>query len=180
MPISHAGSIDTAKQLSEMEPDFVRIYPTLVLESSLLAQWYTDKRYEPLTLERSVALVKTLHSIFTAKKIKVIRMGLQATTELNDKAVVKAGPFHPAFGELVYGAIFLDTLLAHLHSKPFVNNPLKLVVHPRNHSRMCGHKRCNLDALRSHLNLVHIRVHTDSTLGANTMLVNGSRCEIPV
>jgi histone acetyltransferase (RNA polymerase elongator complex component) len=175
---SEDGALCTGRQLAELGPDFVRIYPTLVLEGSPLARWYAEKRYTPLSLEPCVQLVKKLYRIFFDNGIRVIRMGLQPTTELNDKAAVKAGPFHPAFGELVYSALILDRLIEALSDHPLKTVRLVLRVHPRNLSRVIGYKRANLVVLRQRFGIENIKVSTDPKVTASTILINDRVCRL--
>ena len=91
--------INTAKRVVKLAPDFVRIYPALVIKGSGLARMYRDGSYKPMTLHKAVAQVSLLKAIFERHQIRVIRMGLQPSEELEKK--VLDGPYHPAFGELV-------------------------------------------------------------------------------
>jgi histone acetyltransferase (RNA polymerase elongator complex component) len=91
--------INTAKRVVKLVPDFVRIYPALVIKGSGLARMYRDGSYNPLTLNKAVAQVGLLKAIFEHHHIKVVRVGLQPSEDLRRK--VLGGPFHPAFGELV-------------------------------------------------------------------------------
>ncbi|MBU2621319.1 MAG: radical SAM protein, partial [Proteobacteria bacterium] len=95
-------SLYTAHRISELSPDFVRIYPTIVLAGSSLAVLYMKGKYVPLSLEEGVSITKKAYLIFREKNIKVIRMGLQATEDLREGTSILAGPYHPAFGHLVY------------------------------------------------------------------------------
>ena len=65
-------------------------------------------KFLPLSLDEAVDRVKALYLFFQDKAIPVIRMGLQASEELNSDKTVLAGPYHPAFGHLVLSSIFLD------------------------------------------------------------------------
>jgi len=89
----------TAKKIAELAPDFVRIYPVLVIKGSGLEKMYRDTAYKPLSLSRAIALSCRMKTYFDRHGIRVVRMGLQPSKELEDK--VLAGPYHPAFGELV-------------------------------------------------------------------------------
>lgn len=177
---SEAGAVSTGRRLAECEPDFMRIYPTLVLKGSPLARWYADGRYTPLELDRCVQLVKSLYLIFARHGIRVVRMGLQPTSELNDNAAVLAGPYHPAFGELVHAAVFLDTILTHLAEDPLDRTVLRLTVHPGNLSRLQGQKRSNISVLRSVLKLSSIDVVKDPGLSSSMILINDQPCRLPV
>jgi histone acetyltransferase (RNA polymerase elongator complex component) len=98
----------TAKHIAGLAPDFVRIYPVLVIKGSGLETMYRNITYKPLTLAKAVALCCSLKSLFDQHGIKVVRMGLQPSTELAHKVV--AGPYHAAFGELVMArALFKKT-----------------------------------------------------------------------
>ena len=109
-----ATSLATGRRIADLAPDFVRIYPAVVLKNSLLAKWYKEGKYTPLSLEPCVTLVKKLHLLFDEKKIPVIRMGLQASADLENGTTILAGPYHPAFGHLVYSEIFLDMVKDYL------------------------------------------------------------------
>lgn len=98
----------TARSVAALAPDFVRIYPTLVIKGSGLERLYRENAYRPLSLAKAIVLVCRMKSIFAKYNIKVVRMGLQPSQELESKVV--AGPYHPAFGELVNSrSLFLQT-----------------------------------------------------------------------
>ncbi|MCK7505801.1 MAG: hypothetical protein MZV70_18105 [Desulfobacterales bacterium] len=46
-----AGLLETGRRIADLDPAFVRIYPTLVLAGSLLAEWFRAGRYRPLSLD---------------------------------------------------------------------------------------------------------------------------------
>jgi histone acetyltransferase (RNA polymerase elongator complex component) len=89
----------TARRVAELAPDFVRIYPTLIIKGSGLEKLYLEDAYKPLSLLKAIALTCRVKNIFDQHHIRVVRMGLQPSQELEKKVVV--GPYHPAFGELV-------------------------------------------------------------------------------
>ena len=96
---SPATLMASARQVVALAPDFVRIYPTVVVGGSELAVWYATGRYRPLSLGRAVVLVARMKALFDGVAIPVVRMGLHDTPGL--AAGIVAGPHHPAFGELV-------------------------------------------------------------------------------
>jgi histone acetyltransferase (RNA polymerase elongator complex component) len=89
----------TSKRVAQLAPDFVRIYPALVIKGSGLEKIYQSGKYTPLSLEKAIALSCRMKTIFDQQNIKVVRIGLQPSQELEEK--VLAGPYHPSFGELV-------------------------------------------------------------------------------
>lgn len=97
--------LQTAEDIIKLKPKMVRIYPVLVIKGTELAEQYRLGKYEPLTLEKAVERCKEITYLFEKNKIKVIRIGLQTTDEINDpkkeESQVLAGPYHPCFRELV-------------------------------------------------------------------------------
>ena len=112
------GLAETGRRIALLAPDFVRIYPTLVLAGSELERRFREDRYQPLSLDRAVALTARLYRFFRANGIPVVRTGLQATPDLAPGGAVVAGPHHPAFGQLVQSACFREALLAALRQTP--------------------------------------------------------------
>lgn len=142
----------TTHAVCDMAPDFVRIYPLVVLRDSPLARWVAQGRYTPPTLDHAVDQVKTMYRIFDAAGIPVIRMGLQASDLLASEDVITAGPWHPAFGHLVYSSLMLDSAVDAVEkfsaTRPSgLPGRLVLHVHPRSVSRLLGERRHNMDIL---------------------------------
>jgi histone acetyltransferase (RNA polymerase elongator complex component) len=151
----------TARRLIDLKPDFIRIYPTLVLAGSPLAQWYRKDCYHPLGLDDAVDLVKELYLMFRKNRIGVIRMGLQASEELNDGAVVLAGPYHPAFGHLVQAKVFLDRMRILLETCRDLSRAVQFRVHPHSIPRARGLKNDNIRILKREFRLNQIKVLPD-------------------
>ena len=102
--------IHTAAEVAAMNPDFVRIYPCLVLKDTPLADLYLKRQYQPLSVEEGVGRCKLLLVMFEKAGISVIRIGLQPSEQINLTGDVIAGPYHPAFRELVEAAVARDQL----------------------------------------------------------------------
>ena len=167
------GMLANARQIADLKPDFVRIYPTLVIEGSPLARWFQKGKYTPLNLESAVDRAKELYLFFTDRGIKVIRMGLQASEDLNDGSTVLDGPYHPAFGHMVHSEIFLDKALAAINSEGFTKNRLTISVHPRSISKMRGLNNSNVKKLKNRFQFNSIEVLPDASLGEDDVKIAG-------
>jgi histone acetyltransferase (RNA polymerase elongator complex component) len=165
-------------RIAALNPDFVRIYPTLVLAGSLLARWYAQGRYAPLSLAQAVDLAKGLLNCFGRRRINVIRLGLQPTDDLNADAGVLAGPFHPAFGELAYAALWQEVLRRELSTGNYSGRPLEITLHPALLSRVRGHKNQNIKNLISEFRPAAITTRTDPNLPLDRVLINGRACPL--
>lgn len=165
------GSVGTAEKIIGLNPDFVRIYPTLVLKGSPLAVWYKQGRYTPMLLQDCVLEMKSLYFLFKTHRIPVIRMGLQASEELNDRSIVLAGPYHPALGHMVLSEVMLDNAMDALRAKKPSSAAITLKVHPKSLSRMQGLQSCNLDKIKRELGIRTVHIKTDNSLAADEVRV---------
>lgn len=137
-------TVSGAKSLAQLQPDFVRIYPTLVIKGSGLEQLYHSGRYHPLSLNKAVTLTARLTQIFAEKDIAVIRAGLQSNLEL--EAHLIAGPYHPAFGELVKARRLFHEVRRKLHD--YRNRPCRITIAIQDQSLLTGNKEENLLRLK--------------------------------
>jgi histone acetyltransferase (RNA polymerase elongator complex component) len=165
-------SIASAQRIARLKPDFIRIYPTVVLAGSPLAAWYRKGDYVPLSMEAAVSQAKNLYLIFKNENIRVIRMGLQASEDLEKGSAILAGPYHPAFGHLVYSEVFLDMAIAELESSNSTGQTITLHVHPRSVSKMSGLKNRNIKKLRGNFHLQSVEIVPDDSLKEDQLKVN--------
>lgn len=122
-----------------LKPNVVRLYPTLVVADTALEGLYCQGVYRPLSLEEAIEWSAYAYNRLTFSNIKVIRMGLQKTDDIELGKGVIDGPFHPAFGELVLGRLYQWAILA-LDSE-FDLKGQTLYVHPKCLSWVKGHKK---------------------------------------
>ena len=168
---SARGALESARTVAGLKPDIVRIYPTLVINGSPLAQAFKSGQYQPLTLTEAVYQARALLRLFHRQHINVIRMGLQATDGLDDPAVVLGGPYHPAFGHLVYASLYLDAARLLLErAKPLPEAPI-LRVPPRELSRLQGLGKENRTALRQRFERPRLAFLADDRLPPETLVL---------
>jgi histone acetyltransferase (RNA polymerase elongator complex component) len=123
-----------------LSPDFLRLYPTLVLAGTELASRYRRGDYRPLDLEEALHVCKRLLLMARREGVPIIRMGVQPTEELDRPGVVLAGPRHPAFRQLVEGALYTDLLLRLCGEE----EPCLVRCHPSRVSDVVGQRRANI------------------------------------
>lgn len=137
--------IKTAEALAALEPETVRIYPTVVMKGTQLFELYQSGEYKPHTLESAVVLCAFLLRYFEEREISVIRLGLHDSESLREN--MAAGVFHPALRELCESRIIFENTLDLLKEKNITSGRVEFYIHPRSVSRFIGQKRCNLQAL---------------------------------
>lgn len=152
---------ETVREVIRLKPDMVRIYPTLVIEGTALEMMYRQGHYTPLVLEEAVKIAADMYIRFQYHNIKVIRMGLQPSEDLLQPGTVVAGPFHPAFGELVKQELYRqqaeEAIKLYIKQYGTVKN-LILFVNYREVSKLTGHKKANLEYLSAAFNLNKLSV----------------------
>jgi len=106
--------MDTVDRVIDLKPDMARLYPTLVIKGTKLAQWYKEGRYTPMGIEDTVNLCKEACIRLEDSGIPVIRIGLMSSPSLLKEGEIIAGPWHPCLGSLVRSAIHLERLRPYL------------------------------------------------------------------
>lgn len=144
--------INTAKALIKLKPKIVRIYPVLVVKGTKLEEEYNNDEYKPLTVMQAVETSKILISMFAKKKIEVIRVGLQNTDEIckpgTNNSEVVAGPFHPAFRQLVESGMWYDSIVEKIKKLNVKVAEVEITVNPMDVNNVVGHKKENILKLK--------------------------------
>jgi len=144
--------INTAKDLIKLKPKIVRIYPVLVIKNTKLAEQYEKEEYEPLTVNQAVERCKELSYMFNKARIKVIRVGLQNTDNITnpeeDGSDVVAGPYHPAFGQLVEASMWYDSIVDEIKKVNAKVMEVEVLVRGEDINNVIGHKKENIEKLK--------------------------------
>ncbi len=142
------SSLETALSL---QPDFLRIYPAVVIKETGLAEMWLRGDYIPLTLEQAVDICADMDLVCQAHSVPVVRYGLQANTELDSGAVLD-GPYHPAFGQMVRSRVWRRAI-----SRLRKDEIDVIDVHPSDLSDAIGHGRSNVSYVRDIFGAITVR-----------------------
>ena len=149
--------IVTAKDLIKLRPKMVRIYPVLVIKDTKLEEDFQNGEYLPNTLEQAVETSAILLKMFEKKKIDVIRIGLQSTDEIcnpeNETSQVVAGPYHPAFRQLVESRIYYEEISEKIKKLNNKVKSIKVIVNGKSINNFVGHKRENVNRIKEIYNV---------------------------
>lgn len=141
-----------AKQVAKLKPKIVRIYPVLVIKGTELAKEYAAGEYQPLTVGQAVERCKEMVYVFNKHKIEVIRIGLQNTEEITDpknkESQVVAGPYHPAFGQLVDDSIWYDSIVDKIKKVNAKVKEVNVKVNFADMNNVIGHQKENIKKLK--------------------------------
>ncbi|MGB5823914.1 MAG: radical SAM protein [Proteocatella sp.] len=168
----------TAEEFIKISPDFVRIYPVLVIKDTELESLFKSKVYEPWSVEKTVEACKELYVKFSRNKIKVIRMGLQTSEEITIGRDVVAGPFHPAIGELIYSRIYRDLIEEVIKNTIIESSDPKIIeiIAPKNQmSKIAGNKKENKIYFNKKYKINLKFTHADKS---DEIIINGETIDI--
>lgn len=144
--------INTAKALIKLKPKMVRIYPVLVVKNTKLEKEYEKGVYQPLSVVQAVEICKEIVRLFADKKIDIIRIGLQNTDEISEPgskdSEVVAGPYHPAFRQLVESGMWYDAIVGKIKKLNMKVKEVEVTVSPIDANNVIGHKKENVQKLK--------------------------------
>ena len=147
--------LQTIDQVMELKPDFVRIHPTLVLKGAPLEILWRNGEYFPLSSEEAIQWLKKGILRLENSSLSIARIGLQPTRELQRDFL--AGPYHPAFRQLVESAIFFDMATSLLQDSQ-KNAHALFLCHPKEISNLRGQKNKNILRLKEEFELSEILI----------------------
>lgn len=156
--------IESAKEIIKLNPDTVRIYPTVTLRNTYLEKLVLEGKYTPSTIESTVSLCAQLVPMFKDKGIRIIRLGLHASDDV--KKNMLGGGYHESLGEMVWSRILLNQIL---------ENPpgeYTAYINEKTVSKLKGNKKSNITALENAG--YNIKIIYNNSLSANELrLKNG-------
>lgn len=144
----------TARELIKLKPETARIYPTLVIRDTGLAKLYREGKYIPLDLEDAIEQSAKLAESFEEAGVKVIRIGLHPSEDLDSKASMLAGPYHSSFGEMVRSRQMRNKIIG-LISDKYVANRSRLDIYASKNlfNLISGHKGAEKRFLERYFNV---------------------------
>ena len=164
---TYEGAVYTAKRIIELKPDTVRIYPTVIMENTLLGDLWKKGEYKTLTFEDTIKLCALLLDMFEQEGLKVIRLGLHASESL--ESAMLAGAYHPALRELCEGERYFNRVVEILKERRIHYGDIIIKVNNKNISKMIGQAKRNLKRLNE-LGY-NCRVKVDNTITGSEIYI---------
>ncbi len=150
--------IETAKKIASLEPDFVRIYPTVIVKGTALERMLEEGSYREHSVEDAVRVCAEIIPVFENKGIKIIRLGLNPTEDLGGNFVL-GGAYHPALGELANSRLMLNIIKDMLGKASLEKDKtLNIYVSPKLLSQAIGQKRENIAKLKKEFQIKVIKI----------------------
>lgn len=169
--------LQSLDRVIRLKPDFLRIHPTLVLRDAPLEVLWREGRYSPLSLEEAVQWVKLGLGRLEAASVPVARISLQPTKELD--ASYLAGPYHPAFHQLVDSEVFFDMAARLLEAHGGAAEPTFL-CHPSEVSNVRGQRNRNIQRLRERFGIESILVKERQDIPRGALVLQTPEGEVMI
>ncbi len=134
-------SLFTACRIVELGASSTRIYPTLVIKNTPLAQLYREGKYDPLSLEEAVRWSAAICRIFEEAGVTILRMGLHPSEGLITGRDLLAGPYHPSFRELVETVLWEEAFREAMSGE--YDGPITIHVSPGQYNVAIGYRAAN-------------------------------------
>lgn len=172
---SREKSLASMWELLPYRPDFVRLYPLLVLADTALASFYQAGAYIPPTLDEALVWARDLLAFFSYHNIPVIRIGLQPGGEIyRGSPKILAGPYHESFGNLCKAALKL-TQMHMLLSRSNGKTDLDLLAPRADLPLLFGYRRSNVERLRAVFPQLSFAIAADDTLARGDIALGARR-----
>jgi len=170
--------IETAKRSIALKPDICRIYPALVIKDTHMEKMYIEQKFKPYSLSEAVNISKIIYIMMIVNQINVIRIGLQPTEEISEGNDLVAGPFHPAFRELVEGSIYndlvYDVIMKNL-KKPIFSNKVLVNINPKDISKLYANSKSFFNNMKKQIKTISIYICQDIAVkrGSISICIDG-------
>jgi histone acetyltransferase (RNA polymerase elongator complex component) len=164
------GAIGDVGTVAALGANFLRIWPALALEGSLLSAWAQDGRWQPWSVDEAIDAVGQMVSMARAKSLPVIRVGIQPGHDIPVRAT--AGPVHPNLRGEVEMVRFSSLLEAAL-PRVVTDTEVVFVVHPKDLSWAKGTSNSNARHIRTSHGIETVRFRVDETVPRGTVRAEG-------
>lgn len=155
-------SKETAKKILKLGAESTRIYPTLVINNTDLADLYRQNKYKALSLDEAVDWTAEIYKIFSQSSIKILRVGLHPSEALINGTELLAGPFHVSFKELVLTKIWQEKF------EKLPINTKTILINPREINYAIGYNSKNKQLLQK--KFPYLKFISDSNVELGTFI----------
>ncbi len=150
---------ETLKKVIALNPDTLRIYPTVILEGTKLCELYKKGEYKPISFDSMVELCADMLIELSKTSITVIRCGLHASDNVSTEQV--GGFYHPAFKELCESVVYRKLIEKALPHN--ARGKCEVIVDELCISKAVGHGRQNIEYFKN--KGIELAIKGESALG---------------
>ena len=153
-----ADEVECAKAICDAGAVAARIYPTIVFRDTELYDMTLRGEYIPLTLDDAISRSADVLSVFEARGIDCLRIGLCESENLHSDKTYYAGPSHPSLGELVYGEMYYRAISSEIEKQGISGTrQLRITVPKGDISMAIGQKKKNILRIQKKYNINNVK-----------------------
>jgi histone acetyltransferase (RNA polymerase elongator complex component) len=135
---------DTIKKIKLIKPDYLRIYPLVIIKDTELEKLYYNKKFKPLSVKTIADRVSDYLIQLENTNIKIIRIGLHSEQNFVNTKIIDTGSYHPAIGEMIKSE-FIKKKITTVFKKNGCNYKNCVIKYcPDIYSIVIGHKKNNI------------------------------------
>ncbi|MCP5462638.1 MAG: radical SAM protein [bacterium] len=151
--------IHTVQTSIQLKPDMVRVYPTLIMEGTALANL---KGYSTLSLDEAIKRARFMVEFFEHHGVRILRVGLHPPADT--KAII-SGPYHPSFKSMVNSHIW-GAFIEHIREQ--TGKIERLTVSDRVVSHVIGFQKQNLVSLLNETKIIAVKWLSENSVVAQS------------
>ena len=160
-------SIESARTAARLQPDLVRLHPTLVLKDTELARMYQRREFSTWSLDKMIDTLCTIVMLLEKKHISIGRIGLQMTSAMREQGAIVAGEAFRHLRDRCMSRIFRDKMINALDTQ---KGNVTLSVHPKELAFAIGYKKENLLFLCEKYPELRVRITVDHSLPEGSVI----------
>jgi radical SAM enzyme (TIGR01210 family) len=165
---TYERAIESAEETIKLKPDMTRIYPTITLRNTALAQMYFSGEYKPFSREEILKTTKDVYKLLVNKDIKVIRVGLKSSDLINEENAIVAGDYHPAFRQMVEAELFKEKIEEYLEGSDLTHcKKIIFYTNEKNSSNIIGHRKSNKQYFEAKYKEIQFEYKVDPSIKDN-------------
>jgi histone acetyltransferase (RNA polymerase elongator complex component) len=134
----------TTEEIIRLFPDYIRIYPLVVLKDTPLHQMHEKGGFAPIPFDEALDRAVYIYVNALKQGIKTVKMGLTESEAIRERIV--AGHYHPAFGYLVKSRAFYLAVKSKAEAAS-MEGEVEVQLNNRDIPHLLGNKRSNLTGL---------------------------------
>ena len=175
---SEEKDFQTARDIVSLGAKETRIYPCIVVNDTELETMYRNGEYKALSINEAASRSAKLYSYFIENQVKVLRIGLHQSDELDAGGYV-AGPYHKNFAEMVFSHIWKEKFenLKTLESENLRNKDIIINVPASQINHAIGWNGENKKMLSEWFGNVIFKVNSQQSTDNSICSLNLSRAE---
>lgn len=162
--------IYTTEKSLEMNPDLCRIYPALTIRDTPMEDMYLNKSYIPYSLDEAIEVCEKIYKMYRKNNVNIIRVGLQPTDNIALGKDIVAGPFHPAFRELVESKILNDNIYEVIKN---IKDDVIVSIHPNRISKLYSGKKKFFYELKLKMENIKLEVKVNNSQNIDNVFIRG-------